>query len=99
MTHNLEDVTGIGKATAERLKKAGIDTVEKLVKIELDELLKVKGIGESSANSLKEKASDYLKNLKDTSSKSSKTSNQKVEKPPDISKKERVQKLQHHRYA
>ena len=90
MTHNLEDITGIGKATAERLKKAGIDTVEKLVSIELDELLKVKGIGASSANSLKEKASDYLKDIKKSSTKTSKTTKQEAEKTQKIDKKEKT---------
>ena len=89
MTHNLEDITGIGKATAERLKKAGIDTVEKLVSIELEELLKVKGIGKSSANSLKEKASDYLKDIDESITNNSKTTKQKDEKPPNIDKKEK----------
>ncbi len=88
MTHKLEDVSGIGKATAERLKKAGIDTVEKLVSIELDELLEVKGIGESSANSLKEKAVNFLNDLGYESSKSSKSPDQKAQNPQVASLKD-----------
>ena len=51
MSYNLEDVSGIGKATAERLRAAGVDTVEKLALIKVDALssLKIKGIGESTA--------------------------------------------------
>ena len=96
MTHNLEDITGIGKATAERLKKAGIDTVEKLVSIELEELLKVKGIGESSAKSLKEKASEYLRDIKATTSESSKDTKQKAKKSKEPDKKEQkpVEKIE-----
>ena len=32
MTNDLEEVSGIGKATADRLRASGIDTVEKLAK-------------------------------------------------------------------
>ena len=51
MTYDLEDVSGIGKATANRLRASGIDTVEKLASTTQEELtqLKIKGIGESTA--------------------------------------------------
>lgn len=51
MTYDLEDVSGIGKATADRLRTSGIDTVEKLASITQEELtkLKIKGVGESTA--------------------------------------------------
>ncbi len=51
MAHNLEDVAGIGKATADRLRAAGIDTVEKLASSDPSKLveLKIKGVGESTA--------------------------------------------------
>jgi len=51
MTENLEDIPGIGKATADRLRVAGIDTIQKLASIDLKDLvsLKIKGIGESTA--------------------------------------------------
>ncbi|MHA1391120.1 MAG: translation initiation factor IF-2 subunit gamma [Promethearchaeota archaeon] len=59
MTNDLEKVTGIGKATAERLRMSGIDTVEKLASMTTEELtkLKIKGVGESTA-------SKYIKNAK-----------------------------------
>jgi nucleotidyltransferase/DNA polymerase involved in DNA repair len=59
MTNDLEKVTGIGKATAERLRMSGIDTVEKLASMTAEELtkLKIKGVGESTA-------SKYIKNAK-----------------------------------
>jgi translation initiation factor 2 subunit 3 len=51
MSYILEDVTGIGKATAERLKTAKIDSVEKLANIKLEDLLKlkIKGVGKATA--------------------------------------------------
>ncbi|TFG17701.1 MAG: translation initiation factor IF-2 subunit gamma [Promethearchaeota archaeon] len=51
MPYDLEDITGIGKATAERIKKAGIETVEQLAKVDPDSLLRlnIKGVGEATA--------------------------------------------------
>jgi translation initiation factor 2 subunit 3 len=51
MLYDLEDVSGIGKATAERLKAAGIDSIQKLatVKPEVIVKLKIKGIGKATA--------------------------------------------------
>lgn len=51
MTYDLEDVPGIGKATADRMRAVGIDSVEKLASIELRDLLKkqIKGIGKTTA--------------------------------------------------
>jgi len=51
MTSDLEEVSGIGKATADKLKLSGIDTVENLASSTPEELtkLKIKGVGESTA--------------------------------------------------
>lgn len=49
MTLELKDITGIGRTTAERLQKAGITSVEKLASMKLEDLLKIKGIGRTSA--------------------------------------------------
>ncbi|MFW9783218.1 MAG: translation initiation factor IF-2 subunit gamma [Candidatus Heimdallarchaeota archaeon] len=51
MTLNLEDISGIGKATAERMKAAGIDSVEKLASCKPEDLtkIKIKGVGTSTA--------------------------------------------------
>jgi len=60
MEDRLENVSGIGKATAERMKAAGIDTVQKLASLKPEDLvkLKIKGIGKATAekyiNSAKE---------------------------------------------
>ena len=51
MSYKLEDVSGIGKATAERLKSAQIDSVEKLASAKPQDLvkLKIKGVGKATA--------------------------------------------------
>jgi len=57
----LEKITGIGKTTAENLKEAGIDTVQKLAESKLDELLKIKGIGKSTAQKYISEANALIK--------------------------------------
>lgn len=51
MEYFLENVSGIGKATAERMKAAGIETVQQLATLKLEDLvnLKIKGIGKATA--------------------------------------------------
>ena len=62
MVKDLEDITGIGKATAERLRKAGFDSIEKLAAISPDELLdlKIKGIGSSTAQKYIDSAKELV---------------------------------------
>jgi len=52
MSYELEEVPGIGKATADRLRSAGIDSVEKLASFKPENLikLKIKGVGASTAS-------------------------------------------------
>ncbi|MFX0056869.1 MAG: translation initiation factor IF-2 subunit gamma [Candidatus Hodarchaeota archaeon] len=59
MSNNLEDVAGIGKATAERMRSSGINSVEELASLKLEDLVKlnIKGVGESTATK-------YIKNAK-----------------------------------
>ncbi len=63
MTNDLEKVSGIGKATADRLRTSGIDTVEKLASTTIEELteLKIKGVGESTASKYIKKAKKLIK--------------------------------------
>jgi len=63
MSYKLEDVSGIGKATAERLKAANIDSVEKLANAEPRDLLrlKIKGVGEATAEKYIKNAMNLLK--------------------------------------
>ena len=51
MPYDLENVSGIGKATAERMKAAGIDSIQKLATVKPETLvkLKIKGIGKATA--------------------------------------------------
>ncbi|MFX0073770.1 MAG: helix-hairpin-helix domain-containing protein [Candidatus Hermodarchaeota archaeon] len=59
----LEDINGVGKTTAERMKSAGIDSVEKLSSLKLDDLLKVNWIGQSTAEKYIETAKKLLETL------------------------------------
>ncbi len=54
MSYELEDISGIGKSTAEKMKAAGIDSIEKLVAVEPDDLvkLKIKGVGKVTAEKI-----------------------------------------------
>lgn len=49
-TTNLTELPGIGDDTAESLENAGFDTVEKAIKADREDLLKVNGIGEKIAD-------------------------------------------------
>ncbi len=51
MSFDLTDIAGIGKATAEKMKAAGIDSIEKLAKAKPEDLLllKIKGVGKATA--------------------------------------------------
>ncbi|MFW6149876.1 MAG: helix-hairpin-helix domain-containing protein, partial [Atribacterota bacterium] len=60
---SLKDVTGIGAKTAERMKEAGITSIEKLANADLKELSEIKGIGKSSAKSYIEEAKKILKTM------------------------------------
>lgn len=54
MSYELEDISGIGKSTAEKMKAAGIDSIEKLVAVKSDDLvkLKIKGVGKATAEKI-----------------------------------------------
>ncbi len=59
MSIKLENIKGIGKK-ADTLKEAGIDTVEKLAEVKLEELIELKGIGKATAKKMKENAKELL---------------------------------------
>jgi len=76
MEYRLEKVSGIGKATAERMKAVGIDTVQKLASLKPEDLvkLKIKGVGKATAkkyiNSAKKLHGEIeQKQMKDTTQK------------------------------
>ncbi|MFX1393615.1 MAG: helix-hairpin-helix domain-containing protein [Promethearchaeota archaeon] len=72
---NLEDISGIGKTTAQRMKLAGIDSVEKLASIKLQNLLKINGIGRSTAERYIDLAKELIE--KNNSKERTKISEQK----------------------
>ena len=59
MSYDLTDIAGIGMATADKMKAAGIDSIEKLANVKPDDLmkLKIKGVGKATAEK-------YIKNAK-----------------------------------
>ncbi|MFX1324308.1 MAG: helix-hairpin-helix domain-containing protein [Promethearchaeota archaeon] len=59
MIFNLSDVKGMGKKE-DTLREAGIDTVEKLAKADIDDLTKLKGIGKATAGKLVENAKNMV---------------------------------------
>ena len=67
MANDLENVSGIGKATAERIKAAGLDSIEKLANVKIEDLveLKIKGIGKATARKYIENAKKLLKEIGD----------------------------------
>lgn len=54
---------GIGAKTEERLVEAGINTLQKLAKSSLEQLIKIDGIGQKTAETLLEKANVFLAEL------------------------------------
>ena len=61
MSLKLEDVKGIVGKKAFFLRQAGIDSVEKLANSEVEDLLKIKGIGEATAKNFIDNAKELLK--------------------------------------
>ena len=53
---NITDISGIGDATAQRLKAHGIDSVEDVAQASIGQLAAVPGIGENRAAALRESA-------------------------------------------
>ncbi len=49
MMGSIRDINGVGSKTASLLRKAGYYSIEKLANVRIDDLVKIKGIGEKSA--------------------------------------------------
>jgi hypothetical protein len=64
MTLELQQVKGIGKKIAERMKGKGIDSITKLASTSVEDLSKIRGIGNSMAKTYIHIAQNYLKNTK-----------------------------------
>lgn len=58
---SLKDLPGVGEKTLVSLKEAGINTIDDILKIGMDELTKVKGFGKKKAEKLMEEAKKYGK--------------------------------------
>jgi hypothetical protein len=64
MTLDIQLVNGIGKKTAERMKQKGIDSIERLASSNIEDLLKISGIGKTTARRYVSTAQNYLENIK-----------------------------------
>ncbi len=62
----LDQLPGCGEATQTRLREAGVETLEQLAEMSLDELTAIPGIGEKTARRLKEGAEEMLGVTRDT---------------------------------
>lgn len=93
MSYDLTDIAGIGKAKAEQMKEAGIDSIEKLAKVEPGDLisLKIKGIGKTTALKYINNAKELLKEIGEKSKESLKTPD--VEKPKSKKKTPSIKKV------
>ncbi|MFX1566992.1 MAG: helix-hairpin-helix domain-containing protein [Promethearchaeota archaeon] len=76
MEHKLEDVKNVGKKTADLMRSNGIKSVEDLASIDINDLLKVRGIGESTGKMIIENAKLML----NTISKNEKKENSRLDK-------------------
>jgi translation initiation factor 2 subunit 3 len=65
MSLDLTDVAGIGKATADKIKAAGIDSVKKLANVKPGDLvkLKIKGVGRATAEKYIKSAKELIKEI------------------------------------
>ncbi|MFX1382049.1 MAG: helix-hairpin-helix domain-containing protein [Promethearchaeota archaeon] len=81
MLNKLEEINGIGKILLNRLRHKGIDTLEKIISMNIDELEKIPGIGKATALKLKKFAIDTLKENKFIDKKSEFKNTLKIVKP------------------
>lgn len=94
MEYSLKNVSGIGKATAERLKTAGIDSVQKLASTTLEDLLKlkIKGIGEATAKKYIDSAKELWEEITQKEKEEAIVEQEPVKKE-EISKEEKKKKV------
>lgn len=65
MSYELEDISGIGKSIAEKMKAAGIGSIEKLATVKPEDLikLKIKGVGKATAEKIITNAKKVLEEI------------------------------------
>ncbi|MFW9864764.1 MAG: translation initiation factor IF-2 subunit gamma [Candidatus Thorarchaeota archaeon] len=81
MSYELEDISGIGKTTAQKMRAAGIDSIEKLAKLASSDLvkLKIKGIGKATAEKIITNAKEILKEISTKEQPSKTVQEEKIE--------------------
>src|SRR3990167_3146327 len=58
---SLDELTGVGEKIVEELKKAGFDTLQKLIEANVEELTQIKGLGKIKAQKIIKQATTLLK--------------------------------------
>jgi N utilization substance protein A len=58
---SLDELSGVGEKTLANLKEGGFNTIEDIAKVKIEELTKIKGIGEKKAQKLIEEAKKLIK--------------------------------------
>lgn len=88
MSYELEDISGIGKTTAEKMKTAGINSIEKLANIKPEVLvkLKIKGVGKATAEKFIINAKEVLEEISGKLKSPTAEERKIVEKPVSKSK-------------
>lgn len=84
----LTNVKGIGKAKAELLIKKGFDSIDKIKKAPIDDLIKIDGITETLAKEI----NNHFKEDKQEKPEKTKTPKQKEVKKPEATPKEKEKK-------
>jgi translation initiation factor 2 subunit 3 len=89
MPYDLEEVSGIGKATAERLRAAGITSVETLASIKVEDLvnLNIKGIGKGTASKYVKHAKNLLEKKEENKVEETKSAVSNIIEPEEKKKK------------
>jgi large subunit ribosomal protein L32e len=84
----LTNIKGIGKAKAELLIKKGFDSIDKIKKASIDDLIKIDGITETLAKDI----NNHFKEDKQEKPEKTKTPKQKEVKKPEATPKEETEK-------
>jgi len=94
MSFDLEDVSGIGKTTADKMKAAGIDSIEKLARVKPEDLvsLKIKGVGKATAQKIIASAEKILEELSKKEKTPSSVTEKAIEKKKPKSKPKSTKK-------
>ncbi|MFX1594680.1 MAG: hypothetical protein ACFFBK_01315 [Promethearchaeota archaeon] len=90
MTSTLEYLSNINKESIDRLKRAGIDTIEKLASKKIEDLAKIEGLSVMMAVNYIQEAIEFLKNKAEQASQNIVEINKNFEKKIDSKSKKKI---------